>query len=276
MTNGALSVRFWGVRGSVPVSGDEYRRFGGNTACIEVRCGARAILFDAGSGIRPAGAALHGEGMRDFDVLLTHCHLDHVVGLPFFFPLYCSTSHATIWSGHLAGRMTTREIVAGILQPPWFPIDPEGCRAALDYRDFKAGDVLHPRDGITVRTGKLNHPDGCIGYRLEFDGRSVAFISDTEHHPGELDGNVLELIRDADLVIYDSAYTDAEMEDHKGFGHSSWQQGVRLCKSAGAKRLALFHHDPARTDTAMEEIETAAKREFANAFAARDGMSVEL
>ena len=141
-------------------------------------------------------------------------------------------------------------------------------------RDFKSGDVIKPWPDITMRTGSLNHPGGCIGYRVEFGGRAVALICDTEHVDGELDPNVLALIEKADLVIYDATYTEEEMENRRGFGHSTWQEGIKLCKAAGAKRLALFHHDPFRTDAELAQIEAEARQAFPGAFAARDGQSV--
>ena len=126
-----------------------------------------------------------------------------------------------------------------------------------------------------MRTGSLNHPGGAIGYRVEWGGRAVALITDTEHEPDRLDPTVLELIEAADLVIYDCTYTDEEMQRKRGYGHSTWQEGVRLCEAAGAKRLALFHHDPARTDADLSAIEGAAVERFPGAFAARDGQVLE-
>lgn len=268
-------VRFWGVRGSIAVSGPEFARYGGNTICIEMRCGKHTLLFDAGSGLRPAGKALRASGVTDFDLFFSHCHYDHIIGLPAFKPIYERGIKLTLWSGHLAGRMTTRQMVDAFIQPPWFPVKLEICKANLDYRDFVSGDVLRPREGIVVRTGSLTHPGGCIGYRVEWGGRVVAVITDTEHEPGKLDQAVLDLIRDADLVIYDCTYTEAEMERYRGNGHSTWQQGVKLCEAAGARGLALFHHDPSRTDDDLDEMEKLAKDRFAGAFAARDGQTLK-
>lgn len=268
-------VRFWGVRGSIAVSGPEFARYGGNTICIEMRCGKHTLLFDAGSGLRPAGKALRASGVTDFDLFFSHCHYDHIIGLPAFKPIFERGIKLTLWSGHLAGRMTTRQMVDAFIQPPWFPVKLEICKANLDYRDFVSGDVLRPRDGVVVRTGSLTHPGGCIGYRVEWGGRVVALITDTEHEPGKLDQAVLDLIRDADLVIYDCTYTEAEMERYRGNGHSTWQQGVKLCEAASARGLALFHHDPTRTDEQLDEMEKLAKDRFAGAFAARDGQTLK-
>jgi phosphoribosyl 1,2-cyclic phosphodiesterase len=275
MDDDTFHVRFWGARGSLPVSGQRFIRYGGNTACVEMRCGGHALFFDAGSGIREAGDALRKAKLRDFDLFFTHCHYDHIIGLPFFIPFYDAGARVVIWSGHMAGRMSTLEMVSEFMRPPWFPVRLEVCKANLDCRDFRAGDVLRPRPGIVLRTGSLNHPGGAIGYRVEWGGRAVAVITDTEHEPDRLDPTVLELIEAADLVIYDCTYTDEEMQRKRGYGHSTWQEGVRLCEAAGAKRLALFHHDPARTDADLSAIEGAAVERFPGAFAARDGQVLE-
>ncbi|TIR52197.1 MAG: MBL fold metallo-hydrolase, partial [Mesorhizobium sp.] len=200
-------VRFWGVRGSISVSGPEFSRYGGNTSCIEMRCGKHMLLFDAGSGLGLAGRAFRASGVTDFELFFTHCHYDHIIGLPAFKPIYDRSVKVRLWSGHLAGRMTTRQMVDEFMRPPWFPAKLDICKASIDCRDFVSGDVLRPREGVVVRTGSLNHPGGCIGYRVEWGGRIVAVITDTEHEPGKLDQAVLDLIEDADLVIYDCTYT---------------------------------------------------------------------
>ena len=276
MEEDTFRVHFWGTRGSVPVSGSQYARFGGNTSCVEMQCGNHTLIFDAGSGFRPCGMAMLGSGVSDVDLFFTHSHYDHIIGLPFFKPMYYPNLRLTAWSGHLAGKMTTDEMMHDFVRPPWFPVELEVCRSRIIARDFRANDVLRPRPGIVMRTGNLNHPGGCIGYRVEFGGRVVAYITDTEHVPGELDQNVLELIANADLVIYDCTYTDEDMAMFKGYGHSTWQQGIRLCEAAGAKRLALYHHDPSRTDQALLDIEKRAQARFKGAFAAYDGQDLVL
>ncbi|MCF3642659.1 MBL fold metallo-hydrolase [Rhizobium sp. TRM95111] len=276
MTPDRFVVRFWGVRGSVPVSGPQFQRYGGNTICVEMRCGSDVLLFDAGSGIPCAGHALRAEGVERIDLLFTHCHYDHILGFPYFKPMYDSGTSVKLWSGHLAGAMTTHEMIEGFMRPPWFPVGPSICRANLEFGDFRAGDVLQPRPAITVRTGPLNHPGGAIGYRVEWNGRAVALITDTEHVPGILDPNVLSLIEGCDLFIYDACYTEEEMQLYRGFGHSTWQQAVKLAQAAGAKRAAFIHHAPWRTDDELDAMDRAATAVFGGAFHARDRQELEL
>ncbi|WP_442579466.1 MBL fold metallo-hydrolase [Mesorhizobium sp. ASY16-5R] len=273
-SDNAFRVKLWGTRGSIPVCGREFRRHGGNTPCVEMRCGDHTMIFDAGSGIRPAGLSVMQSGAKDVHLFFTHFHYDHVLGLPFFSPLWVPSINVQVWSG--LGTISTHEMLHELMRAPWFPVSISICQATLATRDFKSGDVLKPWPDVTIRTANLNHPGGCVGYRVEFGGRAVALISDTEHVEGELDKNILGLIDKADLVIYDATYTEAEMVKKRGWGHSTWQEGVKLCKAAGAKKLALFHHDPFRTDAALDALQAEAKAVFPGAFAARDGQTITM
>ena len=264
-------VRFWGVRGSLPVSGPDFHKYGGNTVCIEMQCGEHRLLFDAGSGLLPAGKSLLSEGISTFNLLFTHCHYDHIIGLPYFAPLFDPRSHVTVWSGHTAGKMTTRQMITEFIRPPWFPIEINECRAHLRPRDFKAYDLLEPAAGIKIKTGNLTHPGGAIGYRVEWGGRVVALITDTEHQPDILDPEVLALIEGVDLFLYDTTYTDEEMPYRIGYGHSSWQHAIRLAKASGAKKVAFIHHSPLRTDEEIDAIDRVAIEQFPGAFSAREG-----
>jgi phosphoribosyl 1,2-cyclic phosphodiesterase len=266
-----FELRFWGVRGSIPVSGPEFVRYGGNTSCIELRHGERRLLFDAGTGVREAAMALKVDSVRHID-----SHYDHIIGLPFFEPIYTPRVTVDLWSGHLAGKMSTRQLVDQFMRPPWFPVEPDICRATLGFRDFKAGDVLEPHPGIVIKTAMLNHPGGCIGFRIEWAGRIIALVYDTEHMAGKLDAAALSLMQDADVAIYDTTYTEAEMPKHLGFGHSTWQEGVKLAKQANVKRLALFHHAPARTDEELDAMQVLARASFPGAFVAFDRQKLEL
>jgi phosphoribosyl 1,2-cyclic phosphodiesterase len=270
-----FSVRFWGVRGSIACSGPETARYGGNTSSLEVRCGGRLLLFDAGSGIRYLGNRLAAEAPLDADLFFTHTHFDHVCGLPFFKPLFQPQNRFRVWAGHLGGRMTLKNVLCEFMMSPLFPVPPEVFRADTRYEDFAAGDLLRAGD-VELRTAPLNHPDGATGYRVEYGGRAISYITDTEHVPGAQDRNVLRLIEGADLVIYDCTYTDDEYArgTFVGWGHSTWQEAVRLCRTAGAKRLVVFHHDPDRSDGALDAIGTEAAREMPGAVVAKEGMTL--
>ncbi len=265
-----FEIKLWGCRGSLPVSGPDFQVFGGNTTCFEVRCGPNVILFDAGSGLYQASTALKAAGTTDLTLFFSHWHYDHIMGLPFFLPLYDPASRLRVFSGHMPDAMTTREMLSNFMRQPFFPIGPDMCCANIDFHDFHAGDILSPHEGVTLRTGMLNHPGNAIGYRIEFGGRVIAIITDTEHVDGQLDPAVIDLIRDADLFLYDATFEDAEMEFFRGFGHSTWQQGLRLAKAAGAKRVGFVHHSITRTDAELGAIEQLAQAHFPGAFCGRD------
>jgi phosphoribosyl 1,2-cyclic phosphodiesterase len=273
-----FSVRFWGVRGSIACSGPRTARYGGNTSSLEVRCDERMLLFDAGTGLRYCGIELmkNGPASLDADLFLTHTHFDHVAGLPFFKPFFKPQNRFRLWAGHLAEGMTLRRALGEFMMSPLFPVPPQVFRARMEYREFKAGDTLRPADGIAVRTAPLNHPDGATGYRIDYGGRSICYLTDTEHVPGALDRSILGLIAGADLVIYDSMYTDAEYDTYVGWGHSTWQEGVRLCRAAGAKRLAVFHHDPEHDDEMLDGIAREVAKELPGSIVAKDGLLIQL
>jgi phosphoribosyl 1,2-cyclic phosphodiesterase len=273
-----LLVRFWGVRGTLPCPGLRTVRYGGNTACVEVLCGDQRLIFDAGTGLRDLGKSLmaNGEPIASH-LFFSHTHFDHVIGLPFFRPAYDPKNRVELWSGHLAvqGRRL-QEVLETLMAPPFFPVPLDIMRACLAFHDFEAGTALCLAEGIEVRTAPLNHPGGATGYRVECCGRSVCYVTDTEHPEHGRDASILGLIEGADLVIYDATYTDEEYERFRGWGHSTWQEGVRLCEAAGAARLVAFHHDPDHDDDAMDRIAEALDRQRPGSLVAREGLEIGL
>ncbi|HYD69032.1 MBL fold metallo-hydrolase [Azospirillum sp.] len=272
----SFSARFWGVRGSIAAPGPDTVRYGGNTACLEVRCGDAVLVFDAGTGIRPLGVELAKGGAVDLDLFLTHTHLDHICGLPFFAPAFCAASRLRVWAGHLPPGRTIRSVVGDMMTAPLYPIPVETFRADCDFREFACGATLTPRPGIAIRTAPLNHPNGAVGYRVEYAGRSLCFVTDTEHRTEGRDPAVLDLVRGADVMIYDSTYTDEEYPRHAGWGHSTWQECVRLADAAGVGRAFIYHHDPGRTDNALDAIAEAAARLRPGTEVAREGQDIQL
>jgi phosphoribosyl 1,2-cyclic phosphodiesterase len=277
LENRDFIVRFWGVRGSIACPGPGTARYGGNTSCVEVRCGGQLFIFDGGSGLRPLGNELmKGDHPRDFDLFYTHTHLDHCHGLPFFAPCYDSRNRIRVWAGHLKPDTGIEAVLCKMMSPPLFPIPMDIFTATLEFNDFSAGETLVPHPGVTLRTGALNHPNRATGYRLEYEGKAVAYITDTEHDPGRLDANVLRLVERADAMIYDSTYTDAEYPAHRNWGHSTWQEGVRLADAAQVKTLVLFHHDPDHDDDFMDQVAADAAAMRPGTIVAREGMVLRL
>ena len=271
-----FAIRFWGVRGSIACPGPGTLRYGGNTACVEVRCGDRLIILDCGTGIRELGRSLAKGPPVRADILLSHFHLDHIVGLPFFAPCFTRETDLTLRAGRLNPREGVGEILGRMISPPLFPLAMDAAPATFRFVDFPVGAGFDLGGGIRVRTAPLDHPGGAVGYRIEHGGRAFCYVSDTGHVPGRPNADILGLIEGADLVVYDAAFTEEEFARRSGWGHSTWNEGISLCRAAGARRLALFHHEPGRDDDALDRIAAKAAAQFQGAFAAREGLTVEI
>ncbi len=251
-----LSVTFWGVRGSIACAGPEYVRYGGNTSCLEVVAGGRRLIFDAGTGIRKLGLGLCAAAarMEEIDIFFTHTHFDHICGLTFFAPLYVEDRKVRLWAGHLLPEHTIVDVVKHVMAAPLHPVSLDVFTADVQFNDFTCGDTLHPAPGVVVRTARLNHPNGATGYRVEHGGRSICYITDTEHDGVAPDASIVGLCRDADVMIYDSTYSDAQYPAYRGWGHSTWQEAIRVGDTANVGTVAIFHHDPAHDDAWMDRV----------------------
>jgi len=277
MAKSPMRVRFWGVRGSIACPGPSTIRYGGNTPCIEVRCGDHVIVFDAGTGLRPLGLELiKDKSIRQVDIFITHCHLDHVVGLPFFAPLFRKGYRVRVWAGNLLPANSIERVMRMLMSSPLFPIQIEIFKAAIEFHDFRSGEVLRPHEDVVLHTAPLDHPDGSNGYRLEYGGRTFALVSDTEGFPGKCDKDLLSLTDHADLAVYDATYTEDEIVSRIGWGHSTWLRGIRLAEKANVKHLCLFHHDPSHDDDFMDTLAAEANDARPGTVTAREGQIIDL
>ena len=272
---GGFSVRFWGVRGSFPVPGPTTIRYGGNTACIEIRAGTERVMVDCGSGAHSLGNALSAEGCRAVSVLFTHTHLDHICGLPFFVPSYRADVDVHFFAGHLDGETTIRDVFRTFMDPTLFPVQPSIFRACT-FTDFAPGDTLELPNGLIARTLLLNHPGNSIGYRIEWRGRSVSVITDHEHGNREIDDAIVEFVAGTEVMIYDAMFTEEEYADFVGWGHSTWEKALQIAERAGVHRPVTFHHAPHREDEALDAIRAAMRDLMANAEPAAEGMTIAI
>ncbi|HAD26639.1 MAG TPA: MBL fold metallo-hydrolase [Alphaproteobacteria bacterium] len=272
----AFKVKFWGVRGSIACPGANHIQYGGNTSCIEVSCGGERLILDAGTGMRNLGHWLLRKNTKHATILMSHTHWDHISGFPFFAPAFHEGYSFDVMAGHLGNGLSIKDVFSGQMTHPFFPVPLEVMNAEMNYHDFKAGDSIDLSSRIHIKTAPLNHPDGATGYRIEHRGHSVCYVTDTEHVIGKPDENILALIEGADLVIYDSTYTDKEFESKIGWGHSTWQEGIRLCKAANVKSLAIFHHDPDHEDRFLNQLEAEAKTVWSAAFLARENARLNI
>ena len=274
MAKGDFRIRFWGVRGSIATCAPDVVSYGGETICMEVTCGKRTLVFDCGSGGRRLGNDLSSRGIDDIDIFLSHFHYDHIEGLPFFAPLYKDSSRIVIRSGHGTPERSTQGLIDGFIGPPYFPICPDMFRANWRCEDIVVGTGQDLGDGIALTTFPLNHPGGATGYRIAYAGRSIAIVTDNEHFAGRRDEKLGGFIAGADLVVYDAMYTDAEYPTFAGFGHSTWEEGVRLCEAFDTGRLVVIHHRPLRTDAELDTLAAEAEALRPGTVFARQGQEI--
>jgi phosphoribosyl 1,2-cyclic phosphodiesterase len=273
-----MRVKFWGVRGSTPTPQPENMRYGGNTSCVEVRLGDQIFIFDCGTGFRVLGHELEKEfANKPFaaHVFVSHFHWDHIQGMPFFRPLYENTGNQFVF--HSSARTRRLEqVMAEQMAAPYFPVDLARMKAKRHFYEIENG-CLEMGDGVTLKTAYLNHPQGCLGFRLETKDGILVYATDNE--PGDIhfDKNVRKLAEGADILIYDAQYLPEEYAARRrGWGHSHWREAVNVVMESGAKELILYHHDPEHTDAIVDKVVTDARNYYPKVRAAAEGMEIEL
>jgi DNA-binding response OmpR family regulator len=285
-----LAVKFWGTRGSLPTPGAATLRYGGNTACVEVRDGDTIIMLDSGTGAREMGDALAKEFQgRPLHVHLfvSHTHWDHIQGFPFFAPAYRDGNQVDVFSLRGTGR-DLREIFTGQMDSSYFPVSLKDMKSKLSFVELN-GQVQVGRAEVSHLF--LNHPGVAVGFRINVGGKCLVYVTDHEVYTrmsgqheqhDKLDRQLNEFARKADLYIRDAQYTEEEYATRQGWGHSTWKDALESAHEAGVTQLALFHHDPGHDDTTMDGILSSA-REYMNqrgmhfnCFAAADNMLVRI
>ncbi len=274
-----LTIRFWGVRGSIATAGEHTARTGGNTSCVEVRAGGQLFILDAGTGLRALGAALLASKQTvDANLLLSHFHWDHIQGFPFFAPAYVPGSRLAIYGPErAASRGDVRAAMEAQMRAPHFPVGLDAMRASLSFHALPSGASVSFGE-THVAAAAACHPNGCLAYRISAGGRSVVYATDTEHDSasGRIDAGLVALAKGADVLIYDAQYTEAEYASKRGWGHSTNTEGARLAHAARVGQLVLFHHDPAHDDAEIARIERDTQRHFQRTIAAREGLEIAL
>ena len=274
-----FTVTFWGVRGTMPVTDPAFAKVGGNTSCVEVNCGTKRLILDAGTGIVNLGKTLE-IGSEPIDILLSHTHIDHILGLLFFEPIYNQDAHIRVFAGHLLPETNLKHTLNKVMSPPIFPVTISEVSSTLETVDFQAGttisDDIDLGEGVTVTTTKLYHPDRATGYRIGYNGKSVCYITDIEHSPDELDTPLLDFIHGTDYLIYDSTFDDAEFQQYQGWGHSTWQHAIRLAEAADVRRLALYHHHHQVNDIDLENREKKLNNSRLLIDISHDNMSISI
>lgn len=258
-----MLIRCWGARGSIPVSGKEYIKCGGDTTCMEIRTkNDNIIIIDTGSGIRRLGNSLVKEGKKDLNIIFTHAHWDHILGFPFFKPLYIKGTQINMLGSPVA-QESIKQIISKTMQAPNFPVRFEDMKAEISY--IGTCPDWFKINGLSIASIHLSHPNQGLGYKFTEDSKSFVFITDNElthTHPGGLKfEDYIEFARGADLLIHDSEYLPEEYAKFtKTWGHSVYLDSLTLALKAGAKRFGLFHHNQERTDEQIDMMVLDCKR----------------
>ena len=278
-----MQIKFWGARGSIPVSGKQYIKYGGSTTCVEVRSKTNElVIIDAGSGIRLLGKELLKNSRNNFNMLFTHSHWDHVSGFPFFAPIYKKKTHIRVMGCSFTSD-PVREIVAKTMQPPGFPVKFEEIAARFEFASVCSSGCDH--GALAMKPIELSHPNQGLGYKFSEGGKTFVLLTDNElgfKHPGGRGfGDYVKYSEGADLLAHDANYTDEEYPRRKTWGHSTYQQALALALKAGVKSLGLIHHDQDRTDSDVERILADCRKIIRkagsklNCFAVREGQEVK-
>ncbi len=280
-----MQVTFWGVRGSIPTPGPDTMEIGGNTSCVEVRVGKAILIFDGGTGLRLLGQKLLKEMPLTAHIFFSHVHWDHIQGFPFFSPAFAPGNSFHLYGGNNVSR-TLEETLAGQMDHPSFPVHLAEMGSKMTFMDLFEGQSLEIPSGVgdkklVISTARGNHPNGVWAYRVDYEGKSVMYATDTEHY-AVVDTKLAELAKGVDVLIYDAMYTPEEYSGHlgggpkTGWGHSTYEEGIKLVKYAGAKKFVLFHHDPAQNDAAVREKERRAQALYPNSIAAYEGLTIDV
>lgn len=274
-----MRVTFYGTRGSTPIAEADYTQTGGNTACILVTFDTgRIAILDAGTGIRKLGKDLLARSHEQYDNIfigLSHTHWDHIQGFPFFKPAYDPRRHFTIFiCGKGRHTKKLKSIFSGQMQRCYFPVPLDKMGAKVTFLEHDIPKYVHP-SGVEIVASQHNHPGGAYGYRIMEEEKILVYCTDVEYG-GKIDPNVVNLSRNADLLIHDAQYTPDELKEKKGWGHSSWMQAIEVAEQAEVKRLALFHHDPEHNDGFLLNMEKECQKRFPASFLAREGAVIKL
>lgn len=271
-----MRIKFWGVRGSIPTPGADFLKFGGNTSCVELEIEKQIIIFDMGSGLKNLGESILERKIKKFDILMSHFHYDHTCGLPFFRPAFTPGLNFSIRSGKLITRGKTKYVLQKQISSPSFPISIDEFSANINYVNFEVKKDFWIQDSIKVSSILLNHPDGAVGYRVEGDNKSLCYITDHEHDIIKKNTGLLNFLKNANVLIYDCTYDDENFSDYIGWGHSTWQEAVRLAKECNIEKLFIYHHNPENTDKMMQDIENKCAKINKNYLVAREGKSFRI
>ena len=270
------TIKFWGVRGSFPTPDRDKIEVGGHTSCVEIRTSDnRLIIFDMGTGFVPLGEALMKEDdpPKSAHVFISHFHWDHVIGYLGFAPFFLKEFTCNIYGKK--DKLSMNEVFGHLHNYTFWPVEIPMYQAQLNLHTFPE-EGIQISDSIQISAQIHGHPNGANSYRIDLGDKSIVYSTDIEHPETHLNPNVIDIAKNADILIKDSQFTDDQLLAHKGWGHSSWEQCVKVADAANVKKLVLFHHSPANDDDAIRQIENDAKEARPGTIAARQGLEIKI
>ena len=274
-----MIIKFYGTRGSIPVSDREFMEFGGNTTCVFISGvdeNADSAIMDAGTGIRKLGKEIAAGKINVGDRInlgFTHFHWDHIQGFPFFEPAYNPSSVIRISTLGERKILNLKDIFSTQMQSIYFPVQLDNMGAQMEFVKYDTSELVDEK-GALVNVAEVQHPGGCIALRVEFKKKSVVFCTDVEHLNG-IDQNLVDLAMNVDVLIHEAQYTDEELETHKGWGHSSYSQAIEVAERCNVKQLIITHHDPDHNDEFLRKMEMRSQERFKDLVFARDGFEIK-
>jgi len=268
-------IKFWGVRGSNPTTDDDKLDIGGDTSCVEIRTkNNEIIILDMGTGLRNLGQDLVKEKNppKNINIFISHYHWDHILGFLSFIPLFNDKFKINIY-GKMNSNGGIKEALNDILDQRFWPVTLDMFLADINYYDIEPGR-FQLDNGITIESNLHPHPNGALGYRIEFGDKIVTYVTDIEHPIGKPLDKVSKLSRGSDILIHEAHFTPEDLPKYKGWGHSSWEEAVDIAKSSKSKKLILFHHSPTYSDKIVNDFTKEAKKSFNNTIAAKQGLEI--
>ncbi|MBP7793206.1 MAG: MBL fold metallo-hydrolase [Candidatus Goldbacteria bacterium] len=271
-----MKIKYYGVRGSLPVSGQEFVKYGGDTTCVVLYEGNTTIIVDSGSGIRNFGRDIikdTGPTGHKFNLFFTHYHWDHLMGFPFFSLAYIKTNELNVY-GETKYNMTVMDILKKQQQFINFPVELSGMAAKFIFNELQGSEEIKIGP-FKISYIKINHPGGSIAYRIESGNSSFVVATDYEHFSVP-DANLIKLAKDANVLMYDSQYTPEEYPKFVGWGHSTYEEGIKIAQLADVKNLHLIHHAPEHTDDDLDKIQIAATAKFPSSIVVKQGFEMQI
>ena len=268
-------ITFWGVRGSFPTPDSNKIDFGGDTSCVSIETNDQILILDMGTGVRNLGQHIisYPDSPKIINIFLSHYHWDHMFGLLMFAPLFSDKYEINIYGKK--DRMKLEDIINHMLDPIFWPASFDDFKAKLNFHTIE-NNKIEISDNMMIKSQIHHHPNGAFSYKVLLDNKKISYITDCEHISGNINEDLITFAKNSDLLIHDSHFTTEDLPNHKGWGHSSWDQAVSMAQKSNSKQLALYHYSPDYTDSQIHSIESDAQKAFKQTIAAKQGLVIYL